>query len=153
RHEHPGPGRLCRHGAHAYTEPNGVGREGFEHRPHGRGDCSGLHWAVCRGLVRIGHPPSPPGVSVRPTRSHTSVWNFRGVLRLSGRSTLRRGADLPQVCVRYSTSVRVTVIGAPAPPGGRIIRRWRIVGRGGWVVAVGGIWVIIRVIVVRVREH
>jgi len=52
------------------------------------------------------------------------------------------------VCARYSTSVIVMVIGAPTPPCGRIIRRGWIVRRGGWVVAVVGVRVI-----VGVREH
>ena len=50
----------------------GPGRQGREYRPHGRRHCSGLPWAVRRGLVGIGHV-SPIGVSFRPTRSHTAV--------------------------------------------------------------------------------
>src|SRR6202007_1702752 len=43
--------------------------------------------------------------------------------------------------------------GVPAAPCGRVIRRRRIVRRSGWVIAVVAIRVIIRVIVVGVREH
>src|SRR5215472_14897726 len=57
------------------------------------------------------------------------------------------------VCACHSTSVIVMVIGAPTAPCGRIVRRRRIVSRGGWIVAVVAVGIVIRVIVVRVRQH
>src|SRR5215472_16080209 len=56
------------------------------------------------------------------------------------------------VCNRHSTRVIVMVIGAPTAPCGRIIRRWRIVRRGGRVVAGVAVRVVIRTIV-GLREH
>jgi hypothetical protein len=72
------------------------------------------------------------------------------LVKASSAATAKAPAE---VRARYSTSVIVMVIGAPTPPCGRIIRRRRIVRRGGWVVAVGAVRGIIRVIVVGVREH
>ena len=65
-------------------------------------------------------------------------------------AALVSGASDP--ALRPSTSVMVSVIGAPTASRGRIIRRLWIVSRGGWIVAVVAVWVVIRIIV-RVCEH
>ena len=46
----------------------GPGRQGREYRPHGRRHCSGLPWAVRRGLVGIGHRVHDVLFLVVPTR-------------------------------------------------------------------------------------
>src|SRR5215472_15118178 len=94
---------------------------------------------------RIGFSP-PPRISYRGVK-------LPRVSAVLGRLDLRRGADLPQACVRYSASVIVSVIGVPTAPCGWILRCRRTVCRGGGVVTVGAVRVVVRVIVIGVRQY
>jgi hypothetical protein len=61
--------------------------------------------------------------------SHISYRGVKlpGISAAFGEFYLRHGADLPQMGVRYSASVIVSVIGVPTAPCRRIVRRRGIV--------------------------